>query len=157
VLVGSSVDGFRCAMFRSANGRETRGFLPSAVLVDQSTAPPALADWVGRWVRDDEASITIKVEGSALTVGGQATWGARDPERVRRGGVNTGDIDTVATPRGNLIAIGVGYDGADPPDIAKVDDCRARLRLFGPYLAVEDNTGCGGMNVTFTGVYLRRP
>src|SRR5215471_9657701 len=103
VLLGSSVDGFCCAMFRSANGRETRGFLPSAVLVDQSTTSPALADWVGRWVRDDEASITIKVEGSALTVGGQATWGARDPERVRRGGVNTGDIDTVATPRGNLI------------------------------------------------------
>jgi hypothetical protein len=37
-----------------------------------------------------------------------------------------------------------------------VDDCRARLRLFGPYLAIEDNTGCGGMNVTFTGVYTRR-
>jgi hypothetical protein len=31
------------------------------------------------------------------------------------------------------------------------------LRLFGPYLAVEDNTGCGGMNVTFSGVYPRQP
>ena len=107
--------------------------------------------------RDDEASITIKLEGAALTVSGQATWGAHDPERVKRGGVNTGDIDTVATPRGSLIAIGSGYDGANSPDISNVDDCRARLRLFGPYLAVEDNTACGGMNVTFAGVYSRQP
>jgi hypothetical protein len=31
------------------------------------------------------------------------------------------------------------------------------LRLFDAYLAGEDNTGCGGMNVTFTGVYSRQP
>jgi hypothetical protein len=83
--------------------------------------------------------------------------GALDPERVKRGGVNTGEIDATATPRGNRTAIGSGYDGALPPDISKADDCRARLRLFGPYLAVDDNTGCGGMNVGFTGVYSRRP
>jgi hypothetical protein len=157
VLVGSSIDGFRCVTFRSADGRETSGFLPSAALVDQSIASPALADWTGRWVRDDEASITIKVEGAALIISGQATWGAHDPERVKRGGVNTGDFDTVATPRGNLIAIGSGYDGTNPPDFSNVNDCLARLRLFDAYLAVEDNTGCGGMNVTFTGVYSRQP
>jgi hypothetical protein len=155
VLVGSSVDGYRCAIFRSADGHETSGFLASAALVDQPTASPALPDWPGRWVRDDEASITIKVEGAALVVRGEATWGAGDPERVKRGAVNTGDIDAAAMPRGNLITIGSDYDGTDPPDASKHDDCRARLRLFGPYLAVEDNTGCGGMNVTFTGVYSR--
>jgi hypothetical protein len=156
VLVGESVDGFRCVTFRSASGRETNGFLPSAALVDQSTVSPTLADWAGRWARDDEASITIKVEGAALTVSGQATWGAHDPARVKRGGVNTGDIDSVATPRGNLIAIGAGYDGTNPPDVSNINYCLALLQLFGPYLAVEDNTGCGGMNVTFTGVYLRQ-
>jgi hypothetical protein len=156
VLVGSGIDGYRCVTFRSTDGRQTSGFLSSAALVDQSTASPALADWAGRWVRDDETSITIKVKGAALSLSGQATWGAHDPERVKRGGVNTGEIDTVATPRGSLIAIGSGYDGASPPDVTKVDDCRARLRLFGPYLVIEDNTGCGGMNVSFTGVYTRR-
>jgi hypothetical protein len=157
VLVGDPVDGFRCATFRSSNGRDTSGFLPSAALIDQSTASPVLADWGGRWVRDDEASIIIKVDGAALTVNGQATWGAHDPERVKRGGINTGDIHTVATPRGNLIAIGSGYDGTNPPDVSNVNDCLARLRLFGTYLAVEDNSGCGGMNVTFTGIYSRQP
>jgi len=83
--------------------------------------------------------------------------GERTIPRVKRGGVNTGDIDTVATPLGNQIAIGSGYDGANSPDISNVDDCRARLRPFGPYLAVEDNTACGGMNVTFAGVYSRQP
>jgi hypothetical protein len=157
VLTGDRVGGFRCVFYRPANGRETSGFLPEAALVDQPTSSPALADWADRWVRDDEASITIKVKGVALALRGDATWGAHDPERVRRGGVNTGDIDAVARPRGNLLAIGSGYDGASPPDVTKVDDCRARFRLFGPYLWVEDNTGCGGMNVTFTGVYSRQP
>jgi hypothetical protein len=58
VLVGSSIDGFRCVTFRSADGRETSGFLPSAALVDQSIASPALADWTGRWVRDTEGRRT---------------------------------------------------------------------------------------------------
>ena len=114
VLVGSGIDGYRCVTFRSTDGRQTSGFLSSAALVDQSTASPALADWAGRWVRDDETSITIKVKGAALSLSGQATWGAHDPERVKRGGVNAGEIDTVATPRGSLIAIGSGYDGASP-------------------------------------------
>jgi hypothetical protein len=157
VLAGDRIGGFRCVTYRSAKGRETSGFLPSAALVDQPAPSSALVDWTGRWVRDEEASITIAAEGAAVAVKGDATWGALDPERVKRGGVNTGEIDATATPRGNLIAIGSGYDGALPPDISKADDCRARLRLFGRYLAVDDNTGCGGMNVSFTGVYSRRP
>src|ERR1700761_4362561 len=97
------------------------------------------------------------MEGTAIAVSGEGTGGAPDPERVKRGGVNTGDIDAAATPRGNLTAIGSGYDGANPPDVTKVEDCRARLQLFGRYLVVEDNNGCGGLNVSFTGHYSRRP
>ena len=84
VLVGSTIDGYRSVAFCSADGRQTSGFLPSAALVDQSTTSPALVDWAGRWARDDKASITIKVEGAALTVSGQATWGAHDPEGEAR-------------------------------------------------------------------------
>jgi hypothetical protein len=40
VLVGSTIDGYRCVAFRSADGRQTSGFLPSAALVDQSTLRP---------------------------------------------------------------------------------------------------------------------
>jgi hypothetical protein len=82
VLVGGSVNGYRRTAFRSADGHETSGFLPSAAPVGWPAVLPALADWAGRWVRDAEASITIKVEGAALVVRGEATWGAGDPERV---------------------------------------------------------------------------
>ncbi len=156
VLAGASADGFRCVTYRTADGRETSGFLPAAAVVEKPAANPALADWLGRWVRDREASITIARKGAMLAVTGEATWGSFDPERVRLGNVRSGDIDAVSAPRGNMVAIGPGYDGAGPPDLAQNDDCRARLRLFGPYLAVEDNTGCGGANVSFTGVYSRQ-
>jgi hypothetical protein len=86
-------------------------------------------------------------------VSGSATWGALDPGRASRGAINSGEIDAVGIPVGNLIAIGPDYDGKIPPEPFKGDDCRVRLRLFGPYLAVEDNLLCGGLNVTFTGVY----
>lgn len=38
---------------------------------------------------------------------------------------------------------------------ARADDCLAPLHLLGPYLAVEDNGNCGGMNVRFTGIYVK--
>ena len=51
-----------------------------------------------------------------------------------------------------------GYDSArfalPSPEAAK-DACAARLSLYGRYLFVEDNGGCGGMNVSFAGVYVR--
>ena len=36
-------------------------------------------------------------------------------------------------------------------------DCRARMRLIGPYLLVADNGQCGGLNVSFSGAYRRTP
>jgi hypothetical protein len=84
VVAGDRVGGFRCVTFRSATGRQTSGFLPSAALVDQPAPSPAVADWTGRWIRDEEASITIAVEGAALAVKGDATWGGLDPQRVKR-------------------------------------------------------------------------
>lgn len=36
-------------------------------------------------------------------------------------------------------------------------DCTVGLRRLGPWLVVDDNLACGGMNVTFRGVYRRRP
>ncbi len=35
------------------------------------------------------------------------------------------------------------------------DVCRVKLWRLGSYLVAADNVRCGGMNVTFTGVYRR--
>jgi hypothetical protein len=47
VLVGDPVDGFRCATFRSSNGRDTSGFLPSAA-ADRSVHCFACSRRLGR-------------------------------------------------------------------------------------------------------------
>ncbi|HRE22601.1 MAG TPA: hypothetical protein PKW21_16460 [Rhabdaerophilum sp.] len=58
--------------------------------------------------------------------------------------------------QGNLLAIGDDYtDPTKPWDETDRSECRARLQLVGRYLVVEDNVGCGGANVSFTGVYIR--
>ena len=36
------------------------------------------------------------------------------------------------------------------------DICKMTLRLVGEYLIADDNGECGGMNVTFDGVYRRK-
>jgi hypothetical protein len=156
VLIAAGSGNFRCATFRSVKGSETSGFLPARALTETSPATPALADWTGKWVREHEATLTISTKDDGLAVKGDASWGAGDPERVRRGSVNVGEIDGSGRPKGNLLALGEDYDGSVPPSATERDECRVRLRLFGRYLAVDDNGGCGGANVSFTGVYTRR-
>ena len=42
-------------------------------------------------------------------------------------------------------------------DQAKEGDCQVRMQRFGNLLLVEDNGACGGIMVTFTGFYRRKP
>lgn len=157
VLAGGSVGGFRCVTVRSAKGTVTSGFLPKAVLVEAPPTTPRLGDWTGEWVRDREASITIQARDDALSVKGDATYGPLDPERVKLGAINVGGFDAVARPRGNVLTTRADYDGSKAAAAVNADDCLVRLRLFGRYLVVDDNNACGGLHVTFDGVYSRRP
>ena len=90
---------------------------------------------------------------------GDATWGAGDPDRVKRGGVNIGDFSATVALAGGHLAFLVGDEGKPLPyDAKRASDemlCGLRLWRTGPYLVVADNLQCGGHNVTFTGVYRR--
>lgn len=162
VLAGPTRGGFVCVTYISPNARrvkgqfsETNGFLPIAALQDLPTASPKAVDFTGKWARSAEAEIAIAVgAGGKLKIDGEATFGAFDPGRVARGAVNSGVIEEEAVPKGDMIALGEGYDGTKPFDSDR-SECQARIRLFGRYLAVEDNIGCGGVNVSFTGVYIQ--
>ena len=107
--------------------------------------------------RHSEAEIVIKSHDNEVEVSGTATWGASDPQRVRMGGVNTGELEGSGKPRGQVLAIGYDPDQTafPPPEDLAPDICAARLEIYGPYLSVEDNDSCGGMNVSFTGLYVR--
>ena len=155
-LIEASDAPFACATYVSARGTETTGLLPREAIRPVTPEAVASAKWDGEW-RRTEAKIVLKTRGDVVKVSGNATYGAEDPERVKRGAVNSGELDGEAKPRGNTLAIGYDPDKSaelPTPEAAK-DSCAARLSLYGRYLVVEDNLGCGGMNVSFSGVYVR--
>jgi hypothetical protein len=148
VLLGEIRDPMVFAAF--ANGKTmTEGWLPRTAVVPMPAPPSKAIAWHGAWVRDDEADIDIKsgAQAGTLHLEGQASWGSHDPDRVERGGVHVGDFDEIATPDGDRIRLGSGQP----------DECHVSLRLIGPYLVAADNNMCGGMNVSFSGVYRRAP
>jgi hypothetical protein len=92
-----------------------------------------------------------------VTVAGTATWGGRDPQRVRRGAVNIGELNGTGKPRDQVLAIGYNPDRSEfpPPEDAAPEICAAQLELYDHYLMVKDNLRCGGWNVILTGLYVR--
>jgi hypothetical protein len=142
----------------------TSGWLPRAALVAPSATIAADADslggWLGDWQSGPEQEIKItKAAGDRLALNGDATFGARDPDRVKRGAVNIGDFSATVALAGGYLAFLVGDGGKPLPfDAKRAKDemlCGLRLWRTGPYMVVADNLQCGGNNVTFTGVYRR--
>jgi len=157
VLIGGG-DAFVCASFVGAKGQATEGFLPRAALTLVPNQPIAAESWVGRWRGSPEQDIVIEKGAGqdGLKVKGDATYGALDPERVKRGAVNLGSLEGEAPLRGATLSFAMGENGTIAFDKGDEYECKVRLRRLGPYLLVKDNNMCGGMNVTFTGVYRRR-
>jgi hypothetical protein len=157
VLVDATEAPYLCAFFKSQTGTETRGWLPRGVLqIAPSEAAPA-RQWAGKWQRDREAQIVIAAHGDEVEVSGNALWGSYDRQRVRRGAVHVGELSGKGRPRGQTLAIGYDPDksGFPPGKDQPPEDCAAKLELYGRYLVVEDNGGCGGLNVSFTGIHVR--
>jgi hypothetical protein len=159
VFVGASTGGFVCASFVSSKGLETAGWLPAAAVTGLPAPAHARSDdWLGTWQGNVEQKITIrpgKAKGK-LAIAGDATFGATDPERVKRGGVNVGELAAEAAPRDGALAFTMVENGTKPYDQGDQYDCRVRMRRFAAYLLVEDNHMCGGNNVSFTGTYRRK-
>ena len=140
-----------CTVFPNKRGG-TKGWIPSGLL---SPAPaesnPPLVAWAGKWRLHKDAEIEIRVEGHALSVKGQAFWMSGAP-----GVIHDGELSGKNKPAGDILAIPSpeafdALESADNPEYV----CQATLRLMGPYLAVQDNGHCGGLNVSFSGIYRR--
>ena len=126
--------------------REIDGWMEPSALARTEVPQPRQEDWLGVWRSGAEQSVTLRRDGLRLKVTGNATFGASDPARVARGGVNIGELDNTIMPLGAQ---------ADYADGTAAYDCQARLWRLGPYLVVADNNNCGGHNVSFTGIYRR--
>jgi hypothetical protein len=157
VIIGAK-DDFVCASYAGAKGGVTEGWLPRAAVTIVSELPAMGAEeWVGRWISGPEQTIMIASSSQMgrLTIKGEASWGASDPRRVARGAVHVGELDGEAAALGADLSFGMGENGPLPFDEADDVDCKVQMRRLGPYLLVKDNGMCGGMNVTFTGLYRR--
>lgn len=150
----SAIPGFVCSSFANARGHETTGWLPAEALETVAPRPVTASSYAGRW-RRTEGAIAIKPgRNGALQVDGEATWGAHDRGRVARGGVNTGEFGGIGRIVGDTVLI--ADDSVKTFAAAQDTACAVQMRLVANYLLVQDNGACGGANVSFTGIYVRR-
>lgn len=144
VLTGKVHGALIEAGFADGSGQVTIGWLPARSVGRVPIPAATRASWRGSW-SGDEARIEIAPgPPGRLAVSGEATWGMHDPDRVRAG-VNYGNFSGEAAPAGDSMTI------IDTEE----SNCRVSLRLIGPYLIAADNLQCGGVNVTFSGLYRR--
>ncbi len=151
VLTGASRGPFTCVTYQSPRAKQpawTTGWLPVAALMPVARMPsPKPSDWTGTWshpfggIRISAGTGgKVRIEGVMLVPAG----------REMRNGV----LQANATPENDTIAF--NDDGSIPFEKAEGDQCRVRMQRVAEWLMVEDNGGCGGYGVTFTGLYRRK-
>lgn len=135
LLISAVKDGWACAFFGGTKG-DIVGWVRTEQLTMTATKPPTPESWFGRW-RSGRNSFTIQSSAisDSLSVAGIALWGAGPAPR-------TGRVEGSSPPTGNQLVV---KDGT----------CQVRLTLVDEWLIADDNNECGGLNVTFTGVYRR--
>jgi hypothetical protein len=144
-LVTGGVEGKRVYAWFRGRGKYLRGWLPAANVKELPFAThPASKMWDGTWTVGEVQKIIVKAdsETSELMIDAYAEW---------HGGVNgevthTGGVHGKGIPDGNRLVIRNGRNA---------EDCVLELELVGEFLAAQDNMNCGGMNVSFSDVYIR--
>lgn len=143
VIVNRSYDGFSCAWYTPKMGRPTVGWILTSDLSVRDLLPAVSSKaWLGEWTYGDNGiEFTENKLPGNLNVTGNATWiGLND-------NVHVGEIDGRYEPKNGVINYSDGDDEFD---------CKMTMRLLGNYLIVADNLKCGGVNVTFSGIYTRK-
>lgn len=148
VFVNQVKDGWACAWYPGKTN-ETVGWLKAELLdIAPQGPPPRLAEWVGTWtLYENEIRIAAAPDGKSLSISGDAVWeGGQSTAGYPI--VHVGELSGTALPQGSRVEL---KDTEVEEDYA----CVARLTLLGRHLFVDDNGNCGGVNVTFDGVYKR--
>lgn len=149
VLTGKTRGAFTCVSYQSPWAKKqvwTTGWLPSTALEPVKPMPaPKISDWLGTWSHPG-GDIEIKqIAGGKLSVEGEMVMPTASD-------AHTGEIAAKVTPGKDVIAF---VDNGSTPFEQEGGGCRVRMQRVGSWLMVEDNEGCGGAAVTFTGLYQR--
>lgn len=158
VILGERRGAFLCATYRSAKDDDVgrTGWIPAEAVAVEPAASVAVEGWLGTWKQAEaQIRVTRGDKAGTLAVAGDATWGAGDPDRVHRGGIHIGEMSGTVVPVGDTASFAMGENGTLPVQKGGETDCKVWLRRLGPWLVVDDNLACGGLNVSFRGVYRR--
>ncbi len=143
VVVSKTAGEFSCAWFTPTKGYATVGWVKTENLrFVEAAAEPALAKWIGEFTYGDNSiNFTHNKLAGFLNVTGDAIWkGVGD-------NVHVGELDGRFEPEGGVLKYSDGDDEFD---------CNAKMTLRGSFLVVADNNRCGGVNVSFSGVYRKK-
>ena len=128
VLASEPFRGAYCVYYGS-KGRELKAGYMTEDELQPSKAKAA--DITGTWAMDDN-TLTFDKSGGGLKVSGEAQYGD-----------NLGELEAPAKLKGGKLS---ATDG----------NCTISGRLRGPYLVIDESDNCGGMNVSFMGIYTKR-
>jgi hypothetical protein len=139
VLVGKRMAEWICAWYQPKKGAETVGWIPSASVKLEVLPAPSLASWDGVWIYGGNV-LTLGADASTgnVIVSGKATWDGG------RGNVHEGAVKASAPPEGHRLMLHEG-------------ECEVTLERVGELMLAKDNAQCGGLNVSFSGVYRKAP
>ncbi len=131
-----------CSWFQPKKGDETVGWILTDRLdVYSPNEKPLLNKWLGKWASNgDSLNITRSKKAGVLKIKGNAFW------RGLGDNIHIGEVDNVGIPSGNFLEVGGKEEY----------DCHVKMQLVGDLLVVSDNMKCGGVNVTFSGVYRKK-
>lgn len=145
VIVARKYKNWVCSRFVNRNKKgkvyEVTGWLPAEqVKLTNAESNPAASKWIGEWSDGYQTIDISEGQNGALTINGTATWDGGN------GNTHEGQAEGQAKPNGNRLSIG-DRDGLD---------CDLDLFLVDRYLVAVDNGKCGGVNVRFNSVYLKK-
>jgi len=143
VFAGPPNRGFRCAYNGSVKGKIVAGFIPVGNLTAMVEDDGLSTDFViGAWNYEAD-SIEIKAAAAAGQVSGDGQATYQTAETVNEGSFSA--QAPLAAGQKQLI-FKEGNDEAS---------CVVKLHRRGPYLIASDNGNCGGLNVSFNGIYTK--
>ena len=170
VITYASYKEFACAAYVDRKGRLSSGWLAESALSPLPVVSASGGDWAGHWSRPGaEIDIAIAARTSERAIKGEMTIKADaihnsiDPAghvaEPDTGGFTAANLK----PDGDKLSFAMdasredhGRAHAIPVTMGASFDCRVWLQRVGPWLLVDDDNQCGGVNVTFRGLYRRR-
>lgn len=141
VIVSRKFGDWACSWYQPKKGYETVGWI-SLKNLEFMPMEQGIEEFAGKWsFYSNEIEIKKTKDPKRFEIKGLALWkGVGD-------NIHTGELDGKAIWNEKLLV----YGEDDKNEYA----CKVEFDLVWKYLIVSDNLNCGGLNVTFSGVYRR--